>query len=154
MAKYFSTIWHLILASIHHNNECMPMSLARYFLSCNLVKNDSFQAFILDIRYSAMNCIKREHCYKVKDQLIIEGLFVDCRIMNPITNIREQSHICSLNHFLITCDKWLIDAIFSVYTASEYAYVITIFCCFSFLATLLNSMCRTGHMTFENRYNS
>ena len=105
----------------------MPMSLARYFLSCNLVKNDSFQVFILDIRYSAMNRIKREHCYKVKDQLIIEGLFVDCCIKNPITNIREQSHICSLNHFLTTCDKWHIDAIFSVYTASEYAYVMTVF---------------------------
>ena len=47
------------------------MSLARCFLSCNLVKNDSFQAIILDIRYSAMNRIKREHCYKVKDQLIL-----------------------------------------------------------------------------------
>ena len=59
-----------------------------------------------------MNRIKREHCYKVKDQLIIEGLFVDCCIKNPITNIREQSHICSLNHFLTTCNKWLIYAVF------------------------------------------
>ena len=36
-----------------------------------------------------------------------------------------------------------------LYTASEYSYVMTIFCCFSFLATRLNSMCRTCHMTFN-----